>query len=49
MGDAIKIAATSKAKPTAAKPKRTTRDVSASEKNKAPVPEREAEDDDVAQ
>ena len=48
MGDAIKTVAPSKAKPAAAKPKRTTRDVPASEKNKAPVPEREAEEDEEA-
>jgi hypothetical protein len=47
MGDAIKTATSSKAKPTATQPKRTTRNVPASEKNKALVPEREEEEDDA--
>jgi hypothetical protein len=39
MSDAIIIAAPSKSKPKAPAPKRSTRNISAAEKNKAPVPE----------
>jgi hypothetical protein len=46
MADAIKTSTSSKTKKaTTTRPKRTTRDVSAKEKNKAPVPEEEIDDE----
>ena len=45
MVDAMKTASTSKSKPKVPAPKRTTRNVSDSEKNKAPVPEAAVDDE----
>jgi len=45
MADAMKTAATSKSKPKVPAPKRTTRNVSASEKKKARLPEATVDDD----
>ena len=45
MSDAMKIAAISKSKPKAPAPKRTTRNVPTTEKNKAPMPEADADDE----
>ena len=45
MSDAMKSAAPTKSKPKAPTPKRSTRNISASEKNKAPVPDTEIDDE----
>ena len=46
MSDAIKTAAPSKSKPKVSAPKRSTRNISAAEKNKAPVPESNVDEED---